>query len=65
VFDKKPFPIVVDLEGMLAGFDRLLRLASAPRLIIPGHDPLIRELFPTDGADHAFRLDRGPTRWPF
>ncbi len=65
VFDKKPFPIVVDLEDMLRGFDRLHQLASAPNLIIPGHDPLIRTLFPQDGPDHIFRLDQGPDSWPF
>lgn len=65
VFDKKPFPIVVDLKDMLDGFDRLHQLASAPKLIIPGHDPLIRDLFPTDGADYVFRLDQGPANWPF
>ncbi len=65
VFEKKPFPIVVDLEDMLAGFDTLHRLASDPKLIIPGHDPLIRELFPQDRADHIFRLDKGPSSWVF
>lgn len=57
---RKPFPIVVDLADMLAGFDRLQQLASAPGLIVPGHDPLVRSLFPQDGAPHIFRLDRGP-----
>ncbi len=65
VFDKKPFPIVVDLEDMLRGFDRLHQLASTPRLIIPGHDPLVRTLFPQDGPHHIFRLDQGPDGWPF
>ena len=36
---RKPFPIVVDLQNMLDGFEMLRRLASAPRLIVPGHDP--------------------------
>lgn len=58
--DRKPFPIVVDLQDMLAGFDRLRALASSPDLIIPGHDPLVRSLFPVDGADHIVRLDVGP-----
>jgi glyoxylase-like metal-dependent hydrolase (beta-lactamase superfamily II) len=65
VFDKKPFPIVVDLEDMLRGFDRLHQLASAPKLIIPGHDPLVRQFFPQDGPGHIFRLDQGPDHWPF
>ncbi len=65
VFDKKPFPIVVDLEDMLRGFERLHQLASDPKLIIPGHDPLVRQIFAQDGPDHIFRLDQGPDRWPF
>ncbi|SLN38315.1 N-acyl homoserine lactonase family protein [Pseudooctadecabacter jejudonensis] len=59
---RKPFPIVVDLQNMLDGFDRLERLASHPSLIIPGHDPLVRQYFPQDLADHIHRLDAGPTQ---
>jgi glyoxylase-like metal-dependent hydrolase (beta-lactamase superfamily II) len=59
---RKPFPIVVDLQDMLDGFNRLERLASHPNLIIPGHDPLVRDYFPRDIADHITRLDQGPTR---
>lgn len=58
----KPFPIVVDLEDMLSGFARLETLASHRNLIVPGHDPLVRQLFPQDGADFAVRLDVGPNR---
>lgn len=58
---RKPFPIVVDLQNMLDGFDRLEALASDRRLIVPGHDPLVRALFPVDVAPHIFRLDAGPT----
>lgn len=56
---RKPFPIVVDLQNMLDGFTRLHQLASDPKLIVPGHDPLVRSLFPQDGPDHIFRLDQG------
>jgi glyoxylase-like metal-dependent hydrolase (beta-lactamase superfamily II) len=62
VLKRKPFPIVVDLQDMLDGFARLEALADRPGLIVPGHDPLVRQLFPTDGAGHVFRLDRGPIR---
>ena len=65
VFEKKPFPIVVDLEDMLEGFTKLEALASSRKLIIPGHDPAIRTLFAQDGADHIFRLDQGPKDWPY
>lgn len=57
---RKPFPIVVDLQNMLDGFDTLYRLASRPALIIPGHDPLVRSYFPSDLADYICRLDVGP-----
>ena len=56
---RKPFPIVVDLQNMLDGFDTLHRLSSDRKLIIPGHDPLVCKRFAQDGADHIFRLDRG------
>lgn len=59
---RKPFPIVVDMQNMLDGFTTLEQLASHPNLIIPGHDPLVRDYFPQDIADHITRLDRGPTR---
>ena len=57
---RKPFPIVVDLQNMLDGFERLLALASKPDLVVPGHDPLVRTRFPQDLADHITRLDLGP-----
>lgn len=57
---RKPFPIVVDLQNMLDGFDTLQRLASRTELIIPGHDPLVRQIFPKGLADHIRRLDVGP-----
>ena len=59
-----PFPLVVDVEEMLTGFDTLRSLASAPKLIVPGHDPLVRDYFPLAMADHITRLDVGPTTDP-
>lgn len=61
--DEKPFPIVVDLDDMLEGFRTIRQLASADRLVIPGHDPLVRDFFPSHGPDHVTRLDHGPTKW--
>ncbi len=59
---RKAFPIVVDLQDMMDGFETLERLASHPRLIVPGHDPLVREVFPVGVAPHIHRLDPGPMR---
>ena len=65
-FLKKPFPIVVDLENMLVGFDTITSLASRPELMVPGHDPLVLDIFPTVGPDYVVRLDQGPEKeFPF
>ncbi|WP_299624555.1 N-acyl homoserine lactonase family protein [uncultured Tateyamaria sp.] len=59
---QKPFPIVVDMQDMLDGFGTLRRLASSPKLVVPGHDPLVRHYFDSTMADHVFRLHTGPVR---
>ena len=59
---RKPFPIVVDLQDMLDGFATLERLASSPDLIVPGHDPLVRQVFAPGPAEHVTRLDVGPQK---
>ena len=46
--------------NMLDGFDTLERLASGRNLIVPGHDPLVTQVFPNDLASHIWRLDHGP-----
>ncbi len=61
----KPFPIVVDAEAMLEGYGTLLQLGGNARRVIPGHDPLVTEYFPTHGTSgFVWKLDQGPTRWP-
>ncbi|CTQ50213.1 N-acyl homoserine lactonase family protein [Jannaschia donghaensis] len=57
----QPFPIVVDVAEMLEGFAILRRLASRPELIVPGHDPLVRDLFPADSRG-GWKLSAGPTK---
>ena len=57
----KPFPIVVDLEDMLNGFKLIKNLASDVNLVIPGHDPLLKDFFPKEGGSgFVWRLDKGP-----
>jgi len=57
---QKPFPIVVDVEQMLQGFDIITQLASDTALVIPGHDPLVCRLFPQEGhSGFVWRLDKG------
>ena len=57
----KPFPIVVDVDRMLEGFAHLKRLADSDAHVIPGHDPLVRELYPAvDPAGQIVALHGDP-----
>ena len=58
----KPFPIVVNLQEMLDGFQTIQRLASSPSLVVPGHDPLVFRYFDATRnlPDFVRRLDLGP-----
>lgn len=54
----RPFPIVVDMDDMLQGYDTLIGLASSPGHVIPGHDPLVLERYPSaDKGEGIVRLD--------
>lgn len=46
---RRPIAQALDTLSNLAAQQRMLRLASDPRLIVPGHDPLVFERFPTPG----------------
>jgi glyoxylase-like metal-dependent hydrolase (beta-lactamase superfamily II) len=43
----KVFPIVVDVENTLRGYTRLNELAASRRHIVPGHDPLVLQRYPS------------------
>ena len=43
---RMPFPVVVDVEAMLAGHARLLRKAASVDHFVPGHDPLVLTRYP-------------------
>lgn len=45
---EKPFPVFDRLSDVIMGVERMRRLASTPRLIVPGHDPLILQRFAGD-----------------
>lgn len=63
----RPFPIVADVMQMTAGWARLRELASRPEYVIPGHDPLVMQLYREPEASLrgvAVRLDAQPQRGP-
>jgi glyoxylase-like metal-dependent hydrolase (beta-lactamase superfamily II) len=41
--ENRPFATLHDLPNMYAAFQRIRDLAAVPELILPGHDPLVRE----------------------
>lgn len=59
----RPFPIVVDVAKMVDGWRRLRELASAPRHVVPGHDPLVMQRYRAPRAELegvVVRLDDEP-----
>jgi glyoxylase-like metal-dependent hydrolase (beta-lactamase superfamily II) len=57
------FPSIVNLAGVLEGYDTLRRLADSPQHIVPGHDPLVMARYPAVSKDLqgiAVRLDVPP-----
>jgi len=59
----RPFPIVAEVTKMADGWRRLKELASAPRHVVPGHDPLVMRRYraPAPALDGiAVRLDDEP-----
>lgn len=49
----RPMPIVYNIGDMVEGWRRLKELASAPELVVPGHDPLVLDRFPPARPDLA------------
>jgi glyoxylase-like metal-dependent hydrolase (beta-lactamase superfamily II) len=60
---RSPFPIVYNIGDMATGWEIVERLAGHPDRYIPGHDPLVAEIYPrsSDKVD-AFALHMAPSR---
>jgi glyoxylase-like metal-dependent hydrolase (beta-lactamase superfamily II) len=59
----QPYSTVYDVGDMLEGHRTLQRLASSPKHVIPGHDPLVMARYPAaaPGLEGiAVRLDADP-----
>lgn len=62
---RNPYPIIFEIDKVLAGYDRLRELAPTPDHIVPGHDPQVMERYPAvsealEGI--AVRLDEAPKK---
>jgi glyoxylase-like metal-dependent hydrolase (beta-lactamase superfamily II) len=60
---RSPFPILYNLGDMVEGWHIVARLAGDPDRIIPGHDPIVTEIYPraSDKVD-AYSLHVQPSR---
>jgi glyoxylase-like metal-dependent hydrolase (beta-lactamase superfamily II) len=59
-----PYPVLVDLPDYFAAIKQAYSLAASPDHVIPGHDPVVMDIYPpvsTELADLAVRLDVDPT----
>jgi glyoxylase-like metal-dependent hydrolase (beta-lactamase superfamily II) len=58
----RPFPIVYNVADMLEGHRAAYKLASSPKHVIPGHDPLVLKRYPPafKGVDDIVRVDVDP-----
>jgi glyoxylase-like metal-dependent hydrolase (beta-lactamase superfamily II) len=60
---RSPFPILYNLGDMFEGWNIVARLAGHPDRVIPGHDPIVTEIYPraSDRVD-AYSLHLQPSR---
>ncbi len=60
---RSPFPIVYNVGDMVQGWETVERLAGHPDRFIPGHDPIVCDIYPraSDKVD-AFALHLKPSR---
>src|SRR5579871_871737 len=45
--DSRPFPVVYDVGETLEGYNEMRKLASSISHIVPGHDPLVLQRYPS------------------
>ena len=60
---RRPYVVIDSLPAMLEGFATVERLASSRDHVIPGHDPIVKAIYPAarpGSEDWAVRLDAEP-----
>lgn len=51
VTEDNPFTVIVNLPEMCAAWETIFELGAPPGRVIPGHDPLVAELYPKHPKD--------------
>ncbi|WP_027515086.1 N-acyl homoserine lactonase family protein [Bradyrhizobium sp. WSM1417] len=60
---RSPFPIVYNVGDMAVGWETIERLAGHPDRFIPGHDPIVTEIYPRASDDgDVWALHLPPSR---
>ena len=62
---RKPFAICWSQPDLMQSYQKFEQLAASEDHVIPGHDPLVRSLYPaftTDTGSEVVRLDVKPAR---
>ncbi|HSV77971.1 MAG TPA: N-acyl homoserine lactonase family protein [Ramlibacter sp.] len=63
IVHRRPFPLVVDVPQMVDSFERASELAGGLDRLVPGHDPLVFEMYPAPAPELrgvVARLDMEP-----
>lgn len=58
--EDNPFTVIVSLPEMCAGWERIFELGAATGRVVPGHDPLVSELYPRHPEDDLSVVLSGP-----
>jgi len=63
VTDDNPFTVIVNLPEMCAAWETIFELGAPPERVVPGHDPLVSELYPKHPQDDlAYILSDTPLK---
>lgn len=49
--EQNPFAVIYNLAEMVEGWDRIFDLGAEARFVVPGHDPLVADLYPKHPDD--------------
>ena len=55
------FPITYNVADVLAGYDKVEALATSKQHVVPGHDPIVLDIYPAARPEHG-RLGRAARR---
>jgi hypothetical protein len=64
---RRVYPTTHNLEAVLEGYNKVEALASSRQHVVPGHDPLVFDIYPParpDMAGWVARLDADPKDLP-